>query len=459
MYQARLSEIHVNDSSNDQQPQVAISAKNITVNFRSSEYKFSTFKEYVMQRLQGKTKFRNLTALDNVSIDVFKGEAIALIGHNGSGKSTLLKVLAGIIEPDDLRLHTEGRIAPMIELGTGFDPELSGLENIYLSCMLMGLNKGLIEERLEKIIQFAELQDFIDMPLKNYSSGMQARLGFACTTAIDPEILLVDEVLAVGDSNFAKKCLHRIEKLRAKGTTVVLVSHDPQTVRTFCSRAYVLSEGKVMFEGPVEKALEEHDRIMDQRYLASLPIEERSEIIRKRKLLKDATQLDPSKERPDAPTIIGNIHIIQAKRQTRVLELTKPFYFEVELAVRNPERFEEDITVGIAWLTEHNQRVGGTNNLQSALTINPEEAKKQNSIRVLFHFNDGLPQLCGGRYKIEVGVHDCNLTRTIYTEQLITFEAFNQTVGFNSDADIISLGAFLNKMEITWQPAQTELPG
>ncbi|RZM17917.1 MAG: ABC transporter ATP-binding protein [Pedobacter sp.] len=205
-----------------------ILCKDVTVEFTYSNFEYSTLKELVFQRLQGKRHVTKLQALNSIDLEVKKGESVAFIGHNGSGKSTMLKVLAGIIVPrKGSELLIRGRVAPMIELGTGFDGELSGMENIYLSCAIMGLTKSEVNAKIEDIIAFSELQDFIHMPVKNYSSGMQARLGFACTTAVDPDILLVDEVLAVGDSNFAKKCLERVRNLKAGGTTVVLVSHDP----------------------------------------------------------------------------------------------------------------------------------------------------------------------------------------------------------------------------------------
>ena len=206
------------------------------------------------------------------------------MGHNGSGKSTLLKVLAGIIISDNKSFSISGRIAPMIELGTGFDGELSGYENIILSCALMGLTQEEVESRIESIVEFSELREFIDMPLKNYSSGMQARLGFACATAVDPDILLIDEVLAVGDQNFSKKCLYRIDQLRKLGTTVVLVSHDINTMKTFCSRGIVLERGKMKFDGDIETAALKHEEIMHQRFLDSMLPEQRSEYLRKTKL-------------------------------------------------------------------------------------------------------------------------------------------------------------------------------
>jgi ABC-type polysaccharide/polyol phosphate transport system ATPase subunit len=246
-------------------PGLLIEANHITVRFRVHEYKVTTLKEWVLRKLRGLHDSHFFTALDDISFSLAHGESVALLGHNGSGKSTLLKVLTGIIEPPGAAVRVFGRIAPMIELGAGFDPELSGRENIVLSCMLMGLDREEIEERMEAIIEFSELREFIDVPLKNYSSGMYARLGFSCATAVDPDIILADEILSVGDSNFAAKCLLRIDELRAKGASVVLVSHSPETVRSFCNRGYVLNQGHIAFAGEINACIDRYSEIMQER--------------------------------------------------------------------------------------------------------------------------------------------------------------------------------------------------
>ena len=244
--------------------QLAISVKDVTVEYKIFEYKVTTLKEYFIRKLKGLHSFTRFQALKNVSLEIYKGESVALLGHNGSGKSTLLKVIAGIIEPPNTSIVCNGRIAPMIELGAGFDPELSGYENVRLSCMIMGLTSSEVDARIEGIVKFADIHRFMNVPVKNYSSGMQARLGFACATAVEPDILLVDEVLSVGDSNFSKKCLSRIQELREKGTTVVLVSHSSDTVKQFCTRGYVLREGELMYNGSIDDAVYFHEKIMSE---------------------------------------------------------------------------------------------------------------------------------------------------------------------------------------------------
>lgn len=249
----------------------AVIAKDVTVEFDVAEYKTSTLKEFILSKLKlNDNKTRRVKAVDNVSFTLNRGESLAIIGHNGSGKSTLLRAISGIISPKNGTIDLNGRIAPMIELGAGFDGELSGLENIRLATMIMGLTREEVEQKIDSIVAFSELEKFIHMPVKNYSSGMYARLGFACTTAVDPEILIVDEVLAVGDSNFTKKCLHRIDSLRSNGASVIIVSHDEGMIRTFCDRAIVMTDGKKIFSGSLEQAFSMHRQVMMEREKAAM---------------------------------------------------------------------------------------------------------------------------------------------------------------------------------------------
>ncbi len=199
-----------------------------------------------------------IVALRDVSFEVARGEAFGIVGSNGSGKSTLLKLLAGILRPTRGRVVTDGRVAALIELGAGFHPEISGRENVFINGALLGLSRREIERRYERIVDFSGLADFMEEPVKNYSSGMYVRLGFAVAIHTDPEILLVDEVLAVGDESFAHRCLRRIEELLAAGRTVLFVSHNMQAVRSLCTRAVLLRDGRVAQAGDVDSVVDEY---------------------------------------------------------------------------------------------------------------------------------------------------------------------------------------------------------
>ena len=195
-------------------------------------------------------KFR---ALDNVTFSVEKGQALGLLGHNGSGKSTLLQIVAGILQPTSGRVYVNGRVAPLIQLGVGFNNELSGYDNIFLNGSLYGFQNKEIRKRLDAIVAFSELGHFINAPLKTYSSGMQMRLGFSIAMHVDPDILLADEILSVGDEAFQAKCLSKISELRASGLTILLVSHSPEQVNTFCERFIRLDHGVVVDQGLTER--------------------------------------------------------------------------------------------------------------------------------------------------------------------------------------------------------------
>jgi len=226
--------------------------------YRLYREKVSTLKEAVVNRFRHLRSAEMFWAVRHASLDIEPGEAIALVGHNGSGKSTLLKTIAGVLTPDEGEVLVQGRISPMIELGAGFDPELSGRDNIFLNGALLGFSRRQMEGKFDRIVAFSELGDFIDMPIKNYSSGMYARLGFAIAQDVEPDILIVDEVLAVGDERFQEKCKARIRDFRAAGITFCFVSHNYEAARELCPRAAVLHHGRLAFDGPIVQAWERY---------------------------------------------------------------------------------------------------------------------------------------------------------------------------------------------------------
>lgn len=232
---------------------VVIEAKDIAMRFNLAQEKTDTIKEYILKLVSGKLMFNEFYALKQVGFTIEKGEAVALIGRNGSGKSTLLKVIAGVLMPTMGSLKIRGSIAPLIELGAGFDPDLTARENIFLNGAVLGYNKQYMREHFDSIVDFAELWDFIDVPVKNFSSGMIARLGFAIATEVKADILIVDEVLSVGDFAFQQKCFERMDQLLNKNTTLIFVSHDIETVKKLCTRAIWLDRGKVIADGPAEE--------------------------------------------------------------------------------------------------------------------------------------------------------------------------------------------------------------
>ncbi|TMA44427.1 MAG: ABC transporter ATP-binding protein [Deltaproteobacteria bacterium] len=228
------------------------------VSYRLYREKVSTLKEAVVNRFRHLRSAETFWALRRVTLSIEPGESIALVGHNGSGKSTLLKTIAGVLMPTEGEVVVQGRISPMIELGAGFDPELSGRDNIYLNGALLGFSRKQMEGKFDRIVAFSELADFIDLPIKNYSSGMYARLGFAIAQDVEPDILIVDEVLAVGDERFQEKCKARIRDFRTAGITFCFVSHNYEAARELCPRAAVLHHGRLAFDGPIDEGWEKY---------------------------------------------------------------------------------------------------------------------------------------------------------------------------------------------------------
>ncbi len=222
---------------------------NVSVRYRAPEEAIGTFKEYAIQVLRRNVRFREFKALNNVDLQVNQGEILGIIGRNGAGKSTLLKVIARVLIPTEGRVRIRGVVSPLLELGAGFHPELTGRENIFLNGTLLGHSRRELESRLPEITEFAELGAFIDSPLRTFSSGMIARLGFSVATTWRPEILILDEVLYVGDEAFRHKCQLRMEKYRNEGATTLLVTHDSSTVKSLCSRAVWLDHGQIKAVG------------------------------------------------------------------------------------------------------------------------------------------------------------------------------------------------------------------
>lgn len=230
-----------------------IRAEGVSLAFDAPGEKHKSLKGWVLAALSGKMRRRKFWAVKGVDLAIGRGESVALIGRNGAGKSTLLKLISGIAEPTEGKIEVKGVVAPLLALGNGLDKELTGRENIYLNGAILGYRKGYLREHEKDIIDFAELDEFIDRPVRTYSSGMTMRLAFSIATAAVPEILILDEVLAVGDAAFQRKCNRRIEGIIGSGATVFLVSHSMESVKRLCKRAIWMEKGQVREDGPVEE--------------------------------------------------------------------------------------------------------------------------------------------------------------------------------------------------------------
>lgn len=250
--------IEVNNSPTQNLEVPAVSLENVGVRYRIPSEKFFTFKEYAIRWIQRRVSYRDFWALKNITFKVFQGEMVGIIGNNGAGKSTMLKLVARVLRPTVGRVVVRGQVAPLLEFGAGFHPELTGRENVFLNGALLGFTHQEMEEKFDRIVDFAELWDFIDSPMRTYSSGMWARLGFAVATDVQPEVLIVDEVLAVGDEAFQDKSFARMQSFRDNGATVLYVSHNMSTVEAMCPKAAWLDHGEIKAIGNTKEVIQEY---------------------------------------------------------------------------------------------------------------------------------------------------------------------------------------------------------
>ena len=241
---------------------IMIDIREATMDFHLEHENTNSFKEFFVNLLKGKIHYDHFRAVDRVNLQVRRGEVCGIIGRNGAGKSTLLKMIAGVLTPTGGSIKINGNIAPMLELGAGFDQDLTAKENIFLNGAILGYSKEFLEAKYNNIVEFSELRDFIDQPVRTYSSGMKARLGFAINVCIDPDILVIDEALSVGDAAFGEKCRIKIAEIIEKGVTVLFVSHSNEKIKEFCTRAILLEKGTKLAEGDIDDITEQYNELL-----------------------------------------------------------------------------------------------------------------------------------------------------------------------------------------------------
>jgi lipopolysaccharide transport system ATP-binding protein len=339
-----------------------------------------TLKEWLL-RPGARSRRKKFRALDRVSFSVVRGQVLGLIGENGSGKSTILKLIAGVSHPDRGQVQVSGRVSSLLEIGTGFHPEMTGRENVFLSGALLGISQSVLEDSFEDIVQFAELEDFIDTPVKHYSSGMYMRLGFSVATRVDPDILLIDEVLAVGDEIFQKKCKEVILQMAARGKTLIFVSHDLGSVAEICNRCLLIEKGQIVTDGlPREAIYEYHKRTFDRKASISEKAEEMPWFTR-------------------AGTMEVKINEVRLSNQkgekTRHFSIGEPIAVEIEYECRHRV---ESAGFGLS-ISRDDQVLFGTTTFQCGVDVPPLEPGEG---RVHLHFN--APNLMPGSYFMTVNV-------------------------------------------------------
>ena len=281
---------------------VAISVQNVTMSFQLNKEKVDNLKEFVIKLITHKLEYKKFHALSDISFDVKKGEHLAILGFNSAGKSTLLKTIVGVYKPTTGKIEKCGVIAPLLELGAGFDPNYSGKENIFLYGAILGYSREYIESKYDEIVEFSELGNFINVPLKNYSSGMKARLGFSIATAVEPDVLILDEVLSVGDAKFRTKSLKKVQSMFEKGVTVLFVSHSIDQVKAICDTAILLDHGKIIAQGDVDTVADIYDEMTrGVRDSKAKAMKEEKEILKKVVAAKPQAESNASEKPAEAP--------------------------------------------------------------------------------------------------------------------------------------------------------------
>ena len=240
----------------------AIEVDNVSMKFNLSREKVDSLKDYIFKTIKREIQYNEFWALKNVSFSVDKGDRVGILGLNGAGKSTLLKVISGVFKPTEGHVDKHGKMVPLLELGAGFDPQYTGKENIYLYGAMLGYTKKFIDSKYDEIVEFSELQKFMDVPVKNYSSGMKSRLGFSIATVVEPKILILDEVLSVGDAKFRKKSEKKIMSMFDSGVTVLFVSHSLEQVQRLCNKAMILEKGKLIAYGDIDPISEQYSKMI-----------------------------------------------------------------------------------------------------------------------------------------------------------------------------------------------------
>jgi ABC-type polysaccharide/polyol phosphate transport system ATPase subunit len=389
---------------------IAIKVQNVSKVFKIPHEKVSSLRGAFTHALTRSGKSEEFKALDDVSFEVKKGEFFGIIGRNGSGKSTLLKILAGIYQPNTGKIHIDGMIAPFLELGIGFNPELSGRDNVYLNATVLGMTQKQIDKKFDDIVKFSELERFIDQKLKNYSSGMQVRLAFSVSIHANRDILLMDEVLAVGDSNFQSKCLTEFAKYKDMGRTVVIVTHDIGVVQRYCDRAILLRSGKIMKIGNAEEVGNEYvyENMSDEE--KRIIEEEKDKIIQAEKELKDLRGKELAEEKA---RIALEKKQQEEERKNKVAEIIKVDFLDKDGEVKNVFGAGDDVSIrvyfklyktakdlnfGISLFTQENDYIFGGNTILDR--IDGERYREKGYFEVVYN---NVP-LHSSTYYIKAGI-------------------------------------------------------
>ena len=409
--------------------QTVISIENVSKSFKIYHDKPLTLKEKIL-RLRS-NDYSDFIAVNDVSINVKKGETLGLIGHNGCGKSTLLKLITKILYPDKGKISVSGRISSLIELGAGFHPDFTGRENIYTNASIFGLSTKEIDSKLEEIIKFSELGDFIDNPVRTYSSGMYMRLAFSVAINVNPEILLIDEILSVGDENFQKKCYEKIEGFKNSGATIIIVAHDLGTIEKICDRVIWLDAGKIIKEGESDRIVNLYKQHMNKKFVELKQneyIDESNRILEESGEPKEINTI-ANKFSDDIRWGSKEVEITEANilnkngEKTNVITAGEEMVVEISFQVNKPQK---EYIFGMGFYSSENVLVYGNNTQIDKLKI--KDIKNQGKIR----FTITNCNMLSGNYRLNVAVVDDNHRALDFIKYYMDFTVVSndKSVGF-----------------------------
>jgi lipopolysaccharide transport system ATP-binding protein len=366
-----------------------IFVNNITKKFKFYKAPSDRLKEIIL----GKKLHKEFTALKDITFQISDGETLGIVGENGSGKSTLLKILTGVLQPDAGSFEIQGKITGLLELGTGFNPEFSGLQNIYLNGTYLNMDKSEISQKIDDIIAFAELGEFIDEPIKTYSSGMIMRLAFSTAIHADPKCFVVDEALSVGDAHFQQKCMQRLKQFRANGGSIVFVSHDMNAVKVLCDKALLLEEGVLVENGHPEQVINTYNFLIAKK--------DKGEEIRVSEQIEETTAYGNEK------VVINSVNICNSGEEScEVLVSGHPCFIDIQLKA---VQYVNDVTVGIVFRDRFGQDIFGVNTYHLKVPITME-ADEEKTVRYEFeelNIGPGKYTVSVATHSEDVHVHDC----------------------------------------------------
>jgi lipopolysaccharide transport system ATP-binding protein len=414
-----------------------IRLEDVAVRYRAPSERFNTFKEYLIRTMQGRVKQRSFLALDGVSLSVRRGEVFGLVGPNGAGKSTLLKLIARVLRPTAGRVWVKGRVSPLLEVGAGFHPELTGRENVLLNGAILGFTQREMLEKLPGIIEFAELGDFIDAPIRTYSSGMWARLGFAVATDVQPDILIVDEILSVGDDAFQRKSFERIQAFQEQGVTILLVTHNMALAESMCQRAAWLERGKVISVGPAKA-------VVDQ-YMGRVRDNEAGRLVQAGRVAEEDQRWGTRR----VELTEARITALDGSRQT-IFTTGEPLVLHIDYHAREPV---DSPVFGIAVHRHDGVHITGPNSGMAGVELGRLHGRGT----VAFHV-PALP-LLDGLYYFSVAVHNQSDTEMFdYHDRAYPFRIANQGSGMQERYGLITLNGEWQHLPVL-EPTSPKAPG